>query len=220
MIEREYILLIMNCKKYLKKAIYQKRTWLQKVPSYIRFYHVIGEPELDTRYKFDHKNSILWIKVDDDYNSLPKKVVRAFEAVKETYKFRYLLKTDDDQMLINDKFFDILKGLTNIKSHIHYGGYIVDVKENQLSQYHKIHTELPPNLPILKTKYCSGRFYFLSKSALENIIINKESIEEEYFEDYAIGYHLDSYFKDNMINIFTNKIFKDVEPQLIEKYEI
>ena len=83
MIDQEYIMLIMNCKKYLKKANFQKMTWLPKIPDYLTFYHVIGEPELDTRYKFDNENKILWIKVEDDYNSLPKKVIRAYEAVYE-----------------------------------------------------------------------------------------------------------------------------------------
>ena len=76
MIEQEYIMLIMNCKKYLKKAKFQKMTWLSKIPSYLRYYHVIGEPQLDSEFKFDDINNILWIKVEDDYNSLPKKVIR------------------------------------------------------------------------------------------------------------------------------------------------
>jgi hypothetical protein len=211
MIEQEYIMLIMNCKKYLKKAKIQKMTWLPKIPDYLQYYHVIGDPDLDTRYKFDNENRILWIKVEDDYNSLPKKVIRAYEAVIETFNFKYLYKTDDDQILVNDKFLDVLKGITSNSRIIHYGGYIVDVKQNHLSQYHKIHPELPKNLPILKTKYCSGRFYFLSKQSITNLISKKVFIENEYFEDYAIGYNLDSYYKLNMTNLETNKFFKDIE---------
>jgi hypothetical protein len=212
MIEQEYIMLIMNCKKYAKKATYQKMTWLKTIPAYLRYYHVIGEPELDTAYKFDHDNNILWIKVEDDYNSLPKKVIRAYEAVHDTFNFKYLFKTDDDQILTNEKFFDVLKGLVNNKTRkIHYGGYILDVKRNYLSQYHKIHPELPPNLPILETKYCSGRFYFLSNQALTNIISKKMYIDKEYLEDYAIGYYLDNFYKLNMLNLITNKLFKDIE---------
>ena len=90
MIEQEYIMLIMNCKKYLKKAKIQQMTWLPKIPDYLQYYHVIGEPDLDTRYKFDNENNILWIKVEDDYNSLQKKVIRAYEAVYETFDFKYL----------------------------------------------------------------------------------------------------------------------------------
>ena len=224
MIEQEYIMLIMNCKKYLKKAKFQKMTWLPKIPDYLTFYHVIGEPELDTRYKFDNEKRILWIKVEDDYNSLPKKVIRAYQAVYETFDFKYLYKTDDDQNLVKVKFFDVLKGLITNEDpvkKIHYGGYIVDVKQNYLSQYHKIHPELPEYLPILQTKYCSGRFYFLSKQSIENLISKKKFIENEYLEDYAIGMYLEQTYKLNMINISTNNMFLDIElsnyPKLVSE---
>jgi hypothetical protein len=225
MIQQEYIMLIMNCKKYAQKAHFQKRDWLRKIPNYLQYYHVIGEPELDINYKFDNENRILWVKVEDDYNSLPKKVIRAYQSICETFDFKYLYKTDDDQILINEKFFDVVKGITgsnyNNSKKIHYGGYIVDVKQNYLSQYHKIHPELPEYLPILQTKYCSGRFYFLSRQAISNIISKKQFIEKEFLEDYAIGYNLDQYYKLNMINLVTNNFFKDIEfseyPELLEE---
>lgn len=201
----------MNCKKYSKKAKFQKMTWLPKIPSYLQFYHVIGEPELDTNYKFDNENNILWIKVDDDYNSLPKKVIRAYEAVYETFEFKYLYKTDDDQILVNMQFFDIIKNITNNRPKIHYGGFVVDVKNEHISEYYKIHPELPTDLLIKKTQYCSGRFYFLSNQAVQFLIDRKNLIEKEYFEDYAIGLNLAPYFKQNIVNIITNKFFTDIE---------
>jgi hypothetical protein len=211
MIEHDYILLIMNCKKYVNKAEVQKKTWLKNIPSYLQFYHVIGDENLEEDFKFDDESQILWLKVADDYNSLPKKVIAAYNAINLTFNYKYIYKTDDDQILVNDKFLDIVKGLTSRTPIIHYGGYIVDVKQNYLSQYHKIHPELPEYLPVLQTKYCSGRFYFLSKLAIENLIRKRLLIEKEYLEDYAIGYNLDSYFKLNMLNLLTNKFFMDIE---------
>jgi len=208
---QDYIFLIMNCKKYLKKAIIQKQTWLPNIPSYLQFYHVLGDENLDCDFKFDNDNQVLWVKVPDDYNSLPKKVIAAYNAVFQTFNFKYIYKTDDDQMLVNDKFFDILKGLTERTPKFHYGGYIVDVKQNYLSQYHKIHPELPEYLPVLQTRYCSGRFYFLSRQAITNLLSRRSLIEKEYLEDYAIGYHLDNLYKSNILNLQTNKFFKDIE---------
>ena len=212
MIEQDYIMLIMNCKKYEKKAEFQKKTWLPLVPYYLRFYHVIGDETLDSEFKFDNNNDILWVKVADDYNSLPKKVIRAYQAVYETFQFKYLFKTDDDQILVNPRFFDTLVGIISNKvPKTHYGGYIVDVKQPYLSEYYKIHPELPRQLPLFTTKYCSGRFYFLSKNAVSNVIIKRESIENEYLEDYAIGFYLDNIYKMEILSLKTNMFFTDIE---------
>jgi len=212
MFEQDYIMLILNCKKYIKKAAFQKKTWLPKIPTYLKYYHVIGDETLETDFKFDDLNNILWLKVADDYNSLPKKVIAAYNAIMETFSFKYIFKTDDDQILTKPNFFDIITNLIkNMSPPPHYGGYIVDVKQPYLSQYNRIHPELPSELPLYKTKYCSGRFYFLSRSAIFNLINKRENIEKEYLEDYAIGYHLDERLKTNILNIATNHYFTDIE---------
>ena len=213
MLKQNYVLLIMNCEKYKKKALYQKHTWLNSIPDYIKYYHVIGDESLVSPFRFDHDNNILFVKVCDDYVSLPKKVIAAYAAIFLTYDYDYIFKTDDDQILLRDNFFDILKNILETKTpKPHYGGYIVDVKHNYLSEYHTIHPELPKHLPILQTKYCSGRFYFLSKKAVGNLLFKREKIEQEYLEDYAIGYNLDPIYKKDMITLLTTKIFKDIEP--------
>jgi hypothetical protein len=223
--KQDFILLIMNCKKYEKKAQFQKRTWLPKIPAFLKYFHVIGEQELETEYKFDNENNILYVKTCDDYNSLPDKVITSYNAIYETFNFKYLFKTDDDQILVNPKFFDMVLGLIQKTiPTLHYGGYVVDVPLPYLSQYYKIHPELPRHLPILQTKYCSGRFYFLSKPAISNLLSKRERINKEFLEDYAIGYNLDSYYKANILNLATNKFFTDIElsdfPQLLKEGKI
>ena len=214
MIEQEFIMLIMNCKKYEYKATYQKNTWLQNIPEYIKYYHVLPflkVEKVEEEFKFDNENNILYVNCEDDYNSLPKKVISAYNAIHETFNYKYIFKTDDDQNLINLGFLNVISNLINKKiPKSHYGGNIIDVKENYLSQYSKIHSELPDYLPILKTKYCSGRFYFLSKNAISNLINKRENINKEFLEDYAIGFHLDNYYKENIIHIDTDKFFKDI----------
>ena len=152
---------------------------------------------------------------------MPNKVITAYEAVYDTFNFKYIFKTDDDQILVKPQFFDTITGLiTNKVPTTHYGGYIVDVKQPYLSQYNRIHPELPSQLPLYVTKYCSGRFYFLSKSAISNLINKRDLIIKEYLEDYAIGFNLDSRFKTNILNISTNNFFTDIElsdfPKLVE----
>ena len=96
----------------------------------------------------------------------------------------------------------------------HYGGHIVDVKNTHISEYYKIHPELPKNICVHVTKYCNGRFYFLSKNAVRYLLTQRNKIEKEYFEDYAIGFYLNSHFKENMLNISTSVIFKDMEENM------
>ena len=212
--EQEYILLIMNCMKYREKALEQKEGWLQNLPEYMPYYHVIGNPSLHVPFEFDDVERILWVRTLDDYNSLPKKVIAAFYAVRETFKFKYIFKTDDDQILDNVNFFDIVTGLIKEKAKkmkAHYGGQVLDVQIPYLSQYFTIHPELPQDMIIQKTEYCSGRFYFLSSEAVTNLVSKRENVEKEYLEDYAIGLNLNPILKKVMINVQSDKYFKDTE---------
>jgi hypothetical protein len=41
------------------------------------------------------------------------------------------------------------------------------------------------------------------------LLTKREEIEKEYLEDYAIGYNLHDYFKQNLLKLQTSKSFKD-----------
>jgi hypothetical protein len=212
----DYILLIMNCAKYSWKAEIQKQTWLPQIPRGLKYYHVLGDDSLSTDFKFDNNLHILWVNTKDDYNSLPHKVISAYKAVSKTYQFKYLFKTDDDQRMIKNPtlFFNTITQLVE-KNKSHYGGFVVDVQNPYLSSYHKVHKELPSNIVVQSTRYCSGRFYFLSVSAVKDVILKREDISKEYFEDYAIGYFLSENFKQNIFHFETHKIFQDIENNVI-----
>lgn len=210
---QDYILLIFNCFKYQYKALKQKDSWLQNLPNNLLYFHVLGNPELETDYIIDEVEHILYIKIADDYNSLPKKVINAFKIINQLYTFKYIFKTDDDQFVTNTRFFTILMNVLETKQSLlsmhHYGGHIVDVKQSYKSQYYKIHDELPKDLIVKTTKYCSGRFYFLSNNTVQ-ILINRETqISQEYLEDYAIGYNIPDYLKKNIMHLDTSKYFID-----------
>ena len=210
--EQDYILLIMNCKKYQYKAFHQKNTWLKTLTSNLIYYHVIGDESIEKDFIFDDKERILRLKVADDYNSLPKKVISAYNAVNESFNYKYIFKTDDDQDLVNEKFFDTIINILNTKcQRVHYGGNVVDVPRPYLSQYHRIHPELPTHLPVYQTNYCNGRFYFLSKTAILDLLIKKDRIIKEFLEDYAIGLNLYPFFKQNIMNLKTDNYFKDYQ---------
>ena len=209
-LHQDYILLIMNCNKYRYKAEKQLKTWLPTIPSTIVYFHVLGDPECATPFCFDYEKRILWVKTNDDYNSLPHKVISAYEAVEKTYNYKYILKTDDDQQLSDPGFFKMLmRSLDESKCKIHYGGHIVNVDTPHISKYYLFHPELPRNLLINATKYCNGRFYLLSKEATQYLLSKKKFIQKEYLEDYAIGFYLHSNFKQPIFYIDSKKYFHD-----------
>ena len=206
----DFIFLIISCEKYREKAEKQKLTWIPKLPSFLltSWYHVIGKPDLTQDFLFDDTNRVLTVKAKDDYNSLPQKVIMAYKAVQTRFNFLYIFKTDDDQMVKDTRSFELIRNVLLQKTP-HYGGYIIDVKQPHISKYNTIHPELPDNLQILPTKYCNGRFYFLSKEAVAYLVDRLVLFNNEYLEDYAIGFHLKKSLKEKMLFIDTNKIFKD-----------
>jgi hypothetical protein len=212
-IDVDFVLLIMNCKKYTYKAEKQRETWLKTLE--IPYYHVLGNPNLDSDFLLEEDVKILWVKTPDDYVSLPKKVIASYKAIMKTYTPSYILKTDDDQILCekdSTKFFKTIMNIVKLKSpKVHYAGNIVNVPHRYLSKYHTIHPELPEYLPVYETKYCSGRFYILSSEAVYDLIIKTDVISNEYLEDYAVGFHMNSIFKNTILHINTAKYFKDME---------
>ena len=212
MIDQKYILLILNCYKYKYKADRQIETWLKKLDNNIIYFHVIGDVDKckdnDANYFFDFHNKILYTKTKDDYLSLPHKVITALEAVNHTYNYDYVFKTDDDQELVDDGFFNKIMTTLSTKNY-NYGGRILNVKDHY-STYYTVHSELPKKLLLKKTSYCSGRFYFLSKSAVVHLLEKKEHIKEHVIEDHAIGYYMDDHLKKNVLNILSDRFFRDI----------
>lgn len=214
-IECDYILLIFTCKKYKNRAIKQKTGWLSWFNSQpsdkFRYYHVTAAPEIckENKFCFDHSNKLLYTNTKDDYNSLSSKVITAFLAVNQTFNFKYIFKTDDDQHLFPSKQFFFHK-LINVlrEKKFSYGG---DLKKHNthISSYHNVHPELPKNLLMEKTVYSSGRFYFLVNEAVKNLLTRFDEFSKRYIEDHAVGFYLHDKFKRNVLDFKTYTIFFD-----------
>ena len=208
---KPFILLILNCEKYRKKAENQKKTWLKNIENDtdIDYFHIIGNKDKcsNKEYYFDNDNRILYTSTNDDYLSLPHKIITAMKAIHDTYDYKYIFKTDDDQMLIEPNFFNTLKTLL-IKSVYHYGGYKLNVPDH-ISTYYLVHDILPRDLFLKGTEYCNGRFYLLSKSAVENLLIKQKQISKHIIEDHAIGLYLDDEYKKKCLVFNSKKYFID-----------
>ena len=90
----KYFLFVLNCKKYRGKRLVQTQTWLKDFP--INYCHVIGDETLETIYKYDNNNKILYVKCKDTYECLPMKTFFSICAILELFPHvEYILKTDD-----------------------------------------------------------------------------------------------------------------------------
>lgn len=209
----DYLLLILNCEQYRNKALLQKNTWLKNIPPNMNYYHIIGNKEKCNKQDIsvDEKEHIIYCNTLDDYNSLPSKIITTLKGVNTHFQYKYIFKTDDDQMLIKENFFNVFINVLEHKlPRVHYGGYIVTIHKDHYSQYCKVHNCLPEVLLLEATTYANGRFYFLSKQAVGGLILKKDKIEKKYIEDHAIGYYLDPIYKENILNMNSNHIFSDI----------
>jgi hypothetical protein len=251
-VNKPFILLILNCEKYRHKAEKQKETWLKAIRENkdIDYFHIIGSKEkcaatTSKKHLFDNDNRILYTATNDDYLSLPDKIITAMNAINETYHYKYIFKTDDDQNVIQPSFFKTIMQILSIASNgsadasgvcaapsgsagsadasgvgsanaskgaaplpYHYGGFKISVPDHY-STYYTVHNELPRKLFLKATEYCNGRFYLLSKEAVENLLKKKEDISKHIIEDHAIGLYLDSQYRQKCLGLKTGNYFKD-----------
>lgn len=207
-INKKYILLILNCEKYRYKAEKQKQSWLKNIDNNIEYFHIIGNKDKcgNCDYLFDNQNNILYTSTLDHYLSLPHKIITAIKAINETYDYEYIFKTDDDQDLVKPLFETIIPLLESSKYH--YGGFSVSVPDHY-SKYYTIHNELSKDLFLKGTTYCNGRFYLLSKYAVQNLLEKEKEISNQIIEDHAIGLYLDKEYKEKCLILKTHKYFKD-----------
>ena len=217
-IKQDYILIILNCYKYEYKRQLQIDTWLKDIPSQLKYFHIIGDKEKcgDKNFLFDTSNNILYTSTPDNYCSLPYKLITALNAIQNTYDYKCVFKTDDDQVLLRNGFFDILISSLNKKLH-DYGGYVCDVKKSHISQYWRKHSSLPRNYLMKKTKYCNGRFYLLSKKSIMALLKNKYLFEKCPIEDHMVGFILTTKEKivPHILPIDSNIFFQDIEDNIV-----
>lgn len=204
---QKFILLIMNCEKYREKANEQKAGWLRYIPQDLIYYHVIGKESLEYDYKYDEENRILYVKTPDDYNSLPYKVISAYDAINREYIYEYIFKTDDDQELTQPYILKTWMDEIDVKRP-NYGGKLITIHYDHISEYYHFHPELPTNVIVKRSQYCNGRFYILSKIAINDLLLKRHFFRSEYFEDYAVGYYMDQDIKSQFMHI-QNDVFID-----------
>lgn len=216
MISQDFILLILNCKAYRHKATLQRKLWVNNLPCFIKHFYIIGDETLIDDYMF--WEDTLYVKCKDDYLSLPIKIMSAIKAISKVYNYKYIFKTDDDQMLVNKNFFtQLCDELVNRETY-DYGGFIVDVKDHY-TEYKS--SQIQKKIKLNACRYANGRFYLLSKKSCDHLLSVSHKFYDYIYEDYSIGYEL-SNAKDLKIKMLDSQFddFMDIDIYINNKYHI
>jgi hypothetical protein len=196
--------MILNCKKYSNRRHMQLDTWLKNITT--PYYHVIGDENIATDFEINEDNRIITVKCRDTYEALPKKTYLGVKACISLFPhLQYILKTDDDMKCnINNLY----KTIHDIQGY-DYGGQLIEC-DTYTSDWHYQYVTDEFKIPFVlqATRYCPGRFYFLSKKACDLLVVNKDWMYKNIFEDYAVGYIM-THNSLNVLNLDAQSIFYD-----------
>jgi len=194
----DYILMILSCKKYEKERRVNQIQQFLKNPNImqgIRYFHLVGDKHKfrknkKLKYIVDKEKNIIYTNTLDDYLSLPHKTISGLTALYETFDFKYVLKTDDDQRLLNSKIFSILDVVLKMKKP-DYFGKLCNMKEQVEKWQPIVHKEdgFPTGYIVGDGKpFGNGRLYGLSHRNIEDLVKNKyDLVKKEYSEDWSIA---------------------------------
>jgi len=209
--DKNYIILIQSCKKYYDtRAQKQINGWLKDLPSFIKYYHIIGDISIENNH-IDNEKNIIYVKEKDDYCNVGGKLIEALELLNKTCDFEYILKTDDDQNIAyKNSILDIVNIIQNKKYF--YGGKLITIENHYPILHRQMHSEITINL-LEKATYSNGRFILFSKDSIEyySQVDIKTEIKNREVDDHAFGYLLDYGKKNNILYLDSDIYFKDFD---------
>ena len=186
---------------------------------------ICGDPNLKT--SFILKDRILYLKCNDNYDSLPEKticMIRAFLSLKNFSNVSYILKIDDTDIYLNNKVnWNVLSSLN--KKTIHYGGCKILFKDVNINwdfpgfnkwHYNKVHSD----------SYWYNREYNGNWAPWVNggdaCILSKYSLLHinEFTKNFSLEQIRNSFIYENVMIayiLYKNKIYPTETPQLLNK---
>jgi hypothetical protein len=185
---------IISCQKNLSKLNFLRQTWLKEAKKNNIEYRIFVGGASNT----DKNNDVVFLNVDDSYESLRKKSIEAFNFSVKNFNFDYLLKIDDDTFVdieelqkinLTTNYIGWKSSLNKHKKHLEkYKNYMIQrALRKNLNHYY--FEKIDKNF-----NYAVGAFYFLKRELLKEILILSE--KDDIFnsilqEDIAIGYLCD-----------------------------
>jgi hypothetical protein len=159
-------------------------------------YYFIGDPSLSEDYSIDEENQIVYLKVPDNYESLPQKTHGAIKFAHTNFKeeIKGMIKTDDDIDINLDKLYGFLTAYGSLP---YFGITAKITNPDNFSTWHigKCESEelnrTPVKVPLCE--YCAGGGYYLNTGSMEKASESGEIYRSMVFEDAATGFVLNSH---------------------------
>lgn len=190
-------IMVCCCYKYKNQFNKISNFWnnIEQENKIFKIFYLFGNPKVD-KNEYNNKTKELILKVDDTYESLPKKIYEAINFINLNYpEIGGIYKTDDD--IEYDNINDLLEQLKkNQIKQIDYCGFVIDkvksglIKEGRLKKFSNRNVE---NAKYDMSNYCYGAGYYISKKSMNFISLNKKYIYGQFLEDVCIGHVLNKY---------------------------
>lgn len=157
---------ILSCQKnaYLHKHL--KKTWIRDIPATTaRALFLVGEK--GTRERIE--NETLYLDCQDDYASLPQKVIRFLQFANKHLTYDYIFKCDDDTYVSKKTWEVSLEGVSFVTGRLL--SYQPDVYKRWLALKSQTWNDAFTDfLTGLSHFPCGGEGYFLSYQAVRVIL--------------------------------------------------
>ena len=167
----------------------QRAIWDKSNNPNLIYYYFVGDPSIDREYIVDEDLKTVTLKVQDNYESLPKKTRGILKFYLENFAKNTLgiLKTDDDIDIDPDLIYSML--IKN--SNLDYYGIEVNVQNYYESTYHWEKCESvywnTTRAIVPQSKYCAGGGYYIGKKLVKRMDEKFDIYESLIFEDVATG---------------------------------
>jgi len=194
------LIVILSCYKNICRHVVYRNYFKQHSFDYL---FVLGNSK-----KTYFKDDVLYVDVEDNYQSLSKKIAKVYEYIYKNYKKRNIIKIDDDTIID-------LKKLKKINLDFDYGGFMAEGSYKE-SKY----------------QFAFGGGYFLSYKALKVFVKNyKKYITNYEQEDRLVGISLTlsknklkianngNFLSNKDFNLFTTLFNTIIHPVSIKNIE-
>jgi glycosyltransferase involved in cell wall biosynthesis len=163
-------IVILSCKKRLKNAVNKLENFKKSnINAVCKIF--VGDETIKNPYE---ENDIVYLKVPDNYESLPIKVHRAMHWYIGNHDVDYIFKTDDDINIDFNKLYELFE--KNISNQILYCGNLAVFKPFfDTNHFGKCENDNINNTKILIDYYgfyVSGGGYFVSVDILKKCLDN------------------------------------------------